>query len=286
MLELLVFPKKGERHPVELFFVGFLYSTLAYLIVKLIFSKDVVLSESSGILIVMFTSLFSIIFFFFALRRDERENLKDNSRRVVKDDWKMLKMLLYLFLGFMAGFLLWQVIFPQEMAFNSQMETYCVINKPLQYKDCLDSNRMGDTLNGINANMKGELIGIFANNVLVSLVILVFSVLFGAAVIFIIAWNASIVSTVVAYSARYQFSDLPFWLLRFMIHGIPEIAGYFLMAMAGGISSFAISSYFRDRIMSKGLMKVIRRAIAMAIVAILVLIIAALLEVYVSPLIG
>lgn len=278
-----MFPKKGERHPLWLFFVGLLYSSIAFLLVKFIFSKDVVLSSNSGMMIVMFTSLLSIIFFFFALRLDEKTNIKDKTDgRAIRDDWKVLKMLLYLFLGFIVGFLVWQLVFPGQMTFNSQMQTYCVMNKPLQYQDCLDSYKIGNTLDGIQRGVSGNFTGILSNNIIVTIVILFASLLFGAGVIFIIAWNASIIASVIAFSAQYNFSQVPLWVARFMIHGIPEIAGYFLVAMAGGISSFAINSYFKGNLSNDGLFKVVRRALWLIVISVIILVIAALLEVYVS----
>lgn len=281
-----MFPKKGERHPMELFFVGLLYSSLAYLIVKLVFSQDVVLSRSSGLLIVMFTSLLSIIFFFYALRLDEKTNILDKSEKsAIIDDWKVLKMLLFLFLGFIVGFLVWQVVFPQQMAFNSQMQTYCVMNKPLQYQDCLDSNVIKNVLSGVSGAIPSSFLAVFSNNVIVSIMILIFSLLFGAGVIFIIAWNASIIASVIAFSAKYTASGIPIWLGRFMIHGIPEIAAYFIISMAGGITSIAVSSYMRGHLSNDGIFRVIKRAVYLVAISIVILIIAALLEVYVSSLI-
>ena len=270
----------------ELFFVGLLYSSLAYLIVKLVFSQDVVLSRSSGLLIVMFTSLLSIIFFFYALRLDEKTNILDKSEKsAIIDDWKVLKMLLFLFLGFIVGFLVWQVVFPQQMAFNSQMQTYCVMNKPLQYQDCLDSNVIKNVLSGVSGAIPSSFLAVFSNNVIVSIMILIFSLLFGAGVIFIIAWNASIIASVIAFSAKYTASGIPIWLGRFMIHGIPEIAAYFIISMAGGITSIAVSSYMRGHLSNDGIFRVIKRAVYLVAISIVILIIAALLEVYVSSLI-
>lgn len=281
-----MFPKKGERHPMELFFVGLLYSSLAFLIVKLVFSQDVVLSRSSGLLIVMFTSLLSIIFFFYALRLDEKTNIYDRSEKsAIIDDWKVLKMLLFLFLGFMVGFLVWQMVFPGQMAFNSQMQTYCVMNKPLQYMDCLDSNGINSILGGVSGGLDSSFLAVISNNIIVSMMILIFSLLFGAGVIFIIAWNASIIASVIAFSAKYSFANVPGWFGKFMIHGIPEIAGYFIVAMAGGITSIAVSSYMRGKLSSDGIFRVMNRALWLVVIAIVILVIAALLEVYVSSLI-
>lgn len=286
MLELIVFPKRAERKPWELFFVGLLYSSLAYLIVKFVFAKDVVLSLNSGMLIVMFASLFSIIFFFYALRLDEKENIRDKSdEKAISDDWKILKMFLWLFLGFLVGFTIWQVLVPGGMVFNSQMQTYCVINKPFQYQDCLSD--LNKTLSDVKleSNNSGNLVGIISNNILVSVSLLVFSLLFGAGVIFVIAWNASIIASVIAFSAKYSFIGLPMSLSRFLLHGIPEIAAYFIIVMAGGMASFALTSYVKGKLAKESLMRVIRRAVYLILIGIIVIVLAGLIEVYVSPLI-
>lgn len=282
-----MFPKKGEKHPSILFFVGLLYSSLACILVRFVFSQDVVLERSSGVLIMMFTSLFSVFFLFFALRRDEKENIADKTDgKAFRDDWRILKMLLFLFVGFIAGFLVWQMVFPGQTTFNSQMQTYCVISKPLQYNACLDDYKIDKVLNGVEWRADPKILGaIFENNLVVSAGILIFSLLFGAGVIFILAWNASIIASVMAFSAKYSFSNVPAGVLKFTLHGIPEIAAYFLIAMAGGMSSFAISSYVRNKLGGEGLKRVVRRSLWIILGGIVLLGIASLIEVYVSSLI-
>jgi uncharacterized membrane protein SpoIIM required for sporulation len=286
MLELIVFPKRAERKPWELFFIGLLYSSLAYLLVKWIFAKDVVLSMSSGILIVMFASLFSIIFFFYALRLDEKENIEDKSDdRAMKEDWKILKMFLWLFLGFLVGFAFWQIVIPGGIEFNSQMQTYCVINKPFQYQDCLTD--LNKTLSNVDMNSvkPGNIVGIISNNIVVLISLLLFALIFGAGVIFIIAWNASIIASVIAFSAKYSFIGLPLSMIRFMLHGILEIAAYFIIVMAGGMASFALTSFIKNKLTKESLMRVVRRAVYLILLGLIIIVLAGFVEVYITPLI-
>lgn len=284
MLELIALPKRDEKKPRRLFFIGFLYASLAFLIVKLIFSKDVVLSESSGILIVMFSALFSIIFVFYALKTDEKENIKQESdEKAIEYDWKILKTLLYLFLGFVAAFTILQIIFPNQLTFNSQIKTYCVINKPFQYQNCLDINKINETLAGINPELSLSFSAVFLNNATVAIFVLIFSLIFGAGVIFIIAWNASILGTVIAFSAKYRFSNLPSGILKFLIHSIPEIIGYLAVAIAGGTASFALVSFLRKKLSKENTIKIIRRSLYLILIGIFMLFIAGLIEIYISP---
>jgi uncharacterized membrane protein SpoIIM required for sporulation len=282
MLETLIFPKEGERKPWKLFIIGLVYSILSFFLVNLIFSKDVVLSRYSGLLVVMFAVLFSIIFFYYSLRLDEKENIREkNEEKALKDDWKILIMFLWLFLGLTIGFSLCQIVFPHVVNFNAQLETYCVINKPLQYSDCLDSYKLTDAINTIDAVPRGSFLPILVNNIYVLIFILIFSLIFGAGAIFIITWNASIISTVISLSVT-NLKGIPFSLFRFLVHGLPEMAAYFLVAMAGGMASIALSSFFRKKISSEKLLKIIRRSSYLIILSILVLVIAALIEVYIS----
>ena len=65
-----------------------------------------------------------------------------------------------------------------------------------------------------------------------------------------------------------------------MIHGIPEIASYFIAALAGGIFGIGI---LRNGFKSKKSLRVIENSMIMVFIALVVLIVAALIEVYITP---
>jgi len=62
---------------------------------------------------------------------------------------------------------------------------------------------------------------------------LIFSLIFGAGAIFVLAWNASVIAAAIGIFTKSELSSLPIALIRYMIHGIPEIASYFIVALAG-----------------------------------------------------
>ena len=109
---------------------------------------------------------------------------------------------------------------------------------------------------------------------------LLFSLVFGAGVIFILAWNASVIAAAVGIFANSKISALPLALSRFMIHGIPEIASYFIVALAGGIVSVAV---IRHEAGTEKFWEVLQDSLNLIIVSVLVLILAALIEVFVTP---
>ena len=66
-----------------------------------------------------------------------------------------------------------------------------------------------------------------------------------------------------------------------MLHGFPEIAAYFITALAGGIFGVGI---IRHGIRDKKFLRVIENTIILLFISIIILIGAALLEVYITPL--
>jgi uncharacterized membrane protein SpoIIM required for sporulation len=65
-----------------------------------------------------------------------------------------------------------------------------------------------------------------------------------------------------------------------MIHGIPEISAYFIGALGGGIISVAV---IRKDLRGEGMWKVLQDALILVIIAIVILFISAIMEVYLIP---
>ena len=136
------------------------------------------------------------------------------------------------------------------------------------------------------------------NNVRVLAFALLFSFIFGAGAIFILTWNASVIAVAIADTARgivssgaeavgvasvaSYFHGFGLALARYMIHGIPEIGGYFVGGLAGGIISIGVIKY---KLGSPKFKKVMFDALHLTILAIFILFVAAVLEVWVSPLV-
>jgi len=52
MIESMINPKRLEKGPIKMLFIGMLYASLSLLLVQWFFSKDVVLYQYSGIMVV------------------------------------------------------------------------------------------------------------------------------------------------------------------------------------------------------------------------------------------
>ena len=161
-----------------------------------------------------------------------------------------------------------------------------------------------ETINAINSKVTGDFAGnldifekIFVNNIKVLLFCIFFAFFYGAGAIFILTWNASVISAAIGniirsnlaiYAKEFGFTKL--WtyfsifsvgILRYLIHGIPEILAYFVGGLAGSIISVAMINHDFSTIKFK---KVLTDTISLIVLAVFILLIAALMEVYLTPL--
>ena len=242
MIELLVKPKRAERKPWEMFFIGMIYASISLLLVSFVFSKDSVLSQYGGILMILFTVICSLPFMYYLVKLEEGKDVEINYEgKLIKEHSKALHALMWLFLGFVVAFSFWYLVLPGQVKinFNAQIQVFCQINEPQNYNYCLEQHGLAPVTGKITSKLE-IFFSIFSNNIYVLIFTIIFSLAFGAGAIFILAWNASVISAAIGIFAKGELSQLPLGLARYMIHGLPEIAAYFIGALSGGIISVSI----------------------------------------------
>jgi len=131
-----------------------------------------------------------------------------------------------------------------------------------------------------SATKEQLMINIFANNIYVLIFTILFSLALGAGAIFILAWNASVIGAAVGIFSKESLMKLPLGILRYMIHGIPEISAYFVGALAGGIVSVAV---IRRDLKGERMWRILEDALLLLIIAVVILFLASLLEVFITP---
>ena len=283
MLESLINPKRAEKGPWKMFFIGILYASLSILLVSLFFANDPVLSKFSGLIVVTFCVMFSLPFMFYIIKQEEKQDEVIEGIRCV---WRVHKdaiyALMWLFLGFVVAFSFWNIALGDANLMNAQIETYCMINSPGDIDGCVQEYAQGNVISPTGAVTKGaRLMSIIENNIYVMIFTLIFSLIFGAGAIFILAWNATVIASAIGIFTNYQVSQIPLGIARYMVHGIPEIAAYFITALAGGILGVGIA---RNGIKHKKFYHVLENVIILLFISILILLIAGLMEVYLTPL--
>ena len=282
MLESLINPKRLEKGSWKMLFIGILYGSLSLLLVKWFFSSDIILYESAGMLVVIFSVMFSLPFMYFLIKREEEE---DEQIEGFFGVWKMHKDAIYafmwLFLGFLISFSFWFIILQDSNLFNAQIGTYCTINSPGNIEACISQYSFDSAFTGA-ATKESRFLSIIINNVYVMIFTLIFSLIFGAGAIFVLAWNASVIAAAIGIFSNYQISEIPLGLARYMIHGFPEIAAYFITALAGGIFGVGI---LRNGVRNRTFLRVLENSIILLFIAMIILVIAAVIEVYITPII-
>ena len=285
MLEMLINPKEASKAPWKMILIGLVYASFSLLLVNWFFSKDAVLSQYSGILVVTFCVMFSLPFMYYMIKQEEKE---DEEVEGFFGVWRVHKdavlSFMGLFLGFIIAFSFWYMVLGNSILFNAQIETYCLINNPqANIADCFQNYSMDNfpTMATGAATKHIRFLSILENNVYVMIFTLIFSLIFGAGAIFVLAWNASVISSAIGIFTRYRLTDIPIGIFRYMIHGFPEITAYFITALAGGIFGIgALRHGFKD---SK-FIKILENTVILLSISIVILIIAAAIEVYLTPL--
>lgn len=275
-------PRYAEKGPIKMLFIGIVYASLSLLLVHWFFSSDPELSKASGMIVVTFCVMFSILFMYFLIRQEEREDEQvEGFFGVWKAHSDAIYAFMWLFLGFIIAFSFWYIILQDSNLLNFQLNTYCRINSPGNVEGCVES--YGFPKESITGNMTNtsRFLAILQNNVYVMIFTLIFSLIFGAGAIFVLAWNASVIAAAIGVFTQYNLRDIPLGIARYMIHGFPEIAAYFVTALAGGIFGVGV---LRNGIKSKKIIRVFENAIILLFIALVILILAALMEVYLTPL--
>ena len=279
-IESIINPSKAIERPWEMFFVGFLYSTVA------IFLGVWIFKAYSSLIMVFLTVFAAMPFMYKTMKREEEVDvtLKEEGK-ILKEHAKVVKYLIYLFIGFVVSYSIWFVFLPAgivQSLFGTQIETIGAIN----------ANIVGDVVSPGSVFLQ-----IFLNNFKVMLFAIFFAFFYGAGAIFILTWNASVISAAIgifvkeriaAYAAAAgsvgmfnYFHVFSLGLFRYFIHGIPEIAAYFVAGLAGGIISVAVINKDLETNKFKNIML---DAVNLTLIAIGILVLAALLEVYITPL--
>lgn len=284
MLELLINPKRAQGKSWEMFFIGFVYAALSILISTFVFGADPVLTKYQGIFIITFSVIFSLPFIYYTLKIEEKKDLQfDEESKILREHSKAIFSFLWLFLGFMLAFSLGYILIPGgESLFRAQIETFCQINRPSSFNDCVTQYGLASSvrLTGAATSNIARLISIFSNNIYVLIFTIIFSLLFGAGAIFILSWNASVIAAAIGIFVKSNITQLPTGILRYMVHGLPEIGAYFVAALAGGILSVSI---IRHDTHSERFWSIVEDALLLIIIAMIILFISAIIEVFITP---
>lgn len=272
VLESLLDPLKIREHPVEFLGVGFVVTFVSYYLSYAVFQGN---AGFLFLILIMFAALPTL---YIGLQNEHAMELYLKSElSILKKHAEYITMIGSYFIGVFLAFILLVLINPVEM--NEKMFEPQV-----------------NAINGLNSNINGQITSaektsfILLNNMRVLLFTICFSFLYGAGAIFILTWN---ISTVGVAAGTLMLKNLqvlqmstanvplaigavshPF--LRYLIHGVPELMGFFVGGLAGALISKAV---IHDTLNQKETLMDIFNVVA---IAVLLIFVSAFIEVYIS----
>lgn len=279
VLETLIGVKAAEREPWKLLYLGFLYASIAIILSLIIFKSQ------ASMVMVFLTVLASVPLIHNTIKLEEKKELILKRRLLVKEHGKALSVFVFMFIGFLIAFVAFYVFMPHDLVqsvFNTQIETIETINARI-------SNIQ--QLSGSTTNASSFFFEILSNNLKVLFFCIFFSFFYGAGAIFILTWNASVISAAIGNAIRsnlgsmfglHYFTAFSLGIMKYMTHGIFEIIAYFMGGLAGGIISVAV---IRHEVYGEKFRKIIKDSFDLIFLSLIILVIAGLVEVYVTPVI-
>lgn len=274
VLELLINPKKVIGKPWEMVALGFVYAFIAAFLALWIFKNYV------SIVMITLTIVASIPLVHNIIKSEEKKDFAiGDEKRLLKEHSRVVFALLYLFLGFVLAYMGLYIFLPSTMVerlFSAQLETIITVKS---------------VATGSYISLFGAFTAIFLNNLKILLFCLAFSFFYGAGAIFILTWNASVMATAIGSFIRNNlfyatgifdyFQVTMVGMLQYLLHGVPEIIAYFIGALASGMMSFALINH---DFMSPNFKRVLKDVGGLVAIAVGVLLVAALIEVFITPL--
>jgi len=254
VLESLVDTAAVKRHPAVMMLLAIVLSSAAFWVAFSTFP------ESASILGIAFITIAFVPILHLIMAETEEEEVETPgwAGGFLKRHFSVVKIYAWFFLGIVISYAFWFSVLPAETRGRFFEVQERELGKITAFKSSLAGNASAALTGGGNCTKEFSCWFniIFINNATVLFWAVLFSFAFGAGAIFLISWNASIIGVVIgrdiaslasAYSGLGEYSLVAafahglFNAVGFIPHGLPEITGYFVGAIAGGIISAAIS---------------------------------------------
>ena len=312
VLESIITPQEAEKRPLDMFLLGFAAASigmwLAYGISKWL--PTYVLPGHMNAWFLFFTTLALVYSINRVLRLEERKDTILSKGKFFGRHLDVFFVFLFVFLGITIAVSFWFTLLPQAMTntiFGVQINEITRIRSigaALESASAASGVMIGSgfataslfqKITGmiINAALMTKII--LLNNLRLVLLFVAFSFIFGAGAILLLSWNAAVIgvamgiiiqqsiavtASVLTKTTTY-FIALPLSFTSFFVHGIFEMLGYFVAAVAGGIFSAAI---VRKDHKTKYFMRIIIDVSWLVGAAVVLILVGGYIEAYITPL--
>lgn len=246
-----------KKHKLYALFLGLFYILVSY------FVADYFFDQTLSVAVVFTATLFLVPSMYTILKIEEEIESKEGLRHFFHNHKDIFEIYLFVFLGIFAAFLILSMF--SSNIFDYQMD-FLETRGDLELSEA-DSYKASFS----------RVSGILSQNLMVIVIAFVLSLFYGAGGIFLIVLNASVFAAFVSYLIRYTGNFFQSFFV-YLIHLVPELSGFLIAAIAGGVVSRAI---MKEKFLSKGFKNVMKDSVALLLISFLLIVIAAFLEVFV-----
>ncbi|MCK4588941.1 MAG: stage II sporulation protein M [Nanoarchaeota archaeon] len=267
VLEQFFKAKWLEKRPAISLLLGFVFVFIGLITALIFFRNDVSIALLFLVTLLLVPSLMKVI------SLEEKVERKFGVKHFFKTHRAIFEIYFFLFIGILAAYLVIGFGAGDNLESISEEQMKVLNSQGLIADDIIDFGY---------SEKFDNFLGIFTANLLVALIFFVLSVFYGAGGIFLIVWNASIFSTFIVMTLNNLSRGVPqaMGLLgAFSLHLIPEVFGFLVAAIAGGVVSRAL---IKEKLKGKGFSNVVKDATLLLLVSFAVLLVAAALEAFVS----
>ncbi len=235
--------------------LGMLYVFISYGTASLFFSENI-----SMAMIMLITLLFvPTISRFIEKDVDAR---KDNRLGVFSHNKSLIEIFFFLFIGISIGYFAIGSAYPESIKYQTDL---------LQEKIKVD-------IDGIQKIPQAT--SLMINNIEVILVAFVLSLFYDVGALFLIVRTASVFAGFILKFSSFVIGKTVLNAAIFSTHFVPEILGFLLAALAGGVISKAL---IKRKESEDEFRRIVRDGTILLVAAIVMIIVAALLETFVTP---
>ncbi|MEA3430565.1 MAG: stage II sporulation protein M [Nanoarchaeota archaeon] len=266
MLERLLLMHKIEKRHYFAMLLGFAYSLIGIITAFFLFKDFMSLAS------IFLTTLLLVPTLIYYLGKEEKIEREEGLKHFFRNHKDVFETYLFIFHGVFLGFLL--------IGFFALNVNYDV--SAYQFDFLKARGITPDGVSVVPDSTIGQVVNIIGRNLTVNVVAFFLSIAYGAGAIFLIVYNASIFASFIVLLVRYLSTTTAHATAIFatmLIHLVPEISGFLLAAIAGGVISRAL---MRERIGSLAFRNVIKDATVMFLLSIVLIVLAAFLEIYVT----
>ncbi len=274
VLEDLFNPAWIKHRPYLAFVFGFLFTFIAFLL-SIIFFRS-----SMSVALIFLTTLLLIPTLVMLLKMEEQVERKYGFKHFFKNHKDIFEVYLFSFLGiFLAFVIIGLGLYDQPEMYNN---LFSFQTEFLQFQEGLTAEGIQVFVDGSSGIEPAGFFTLFFHDLIVVLICFVLSFFYGASAIFLIILNGSVFASFIVFIIRTITENLAQGVQAFfifMIHLLPEVSGFLIAAIAGGVVSKAV---LNEKKGTKAFKNVFKDATVLMLIAIGLVLLSTLLELFVT----